>query len=92
MDNKASTPVDIWEKEAHRYLYNHFTKTLSFQDRRPTDYKHNKRVVLPKPLGTDGEFQCELRQRGYKEVFDEFSNLRNKKGVDESTKEHSREL
>ena len=63
----------IWEAEAHRYVYNPFDKEIDFSRRRPTDYKLNSRINLPKPLPTDDEFQCEVRKRLYKGTFEQFT-------------------
>ena len=71
-DVKTDLLHDIWEQEEHRYPYNPFTCELDFSKRRPTDYKLNTRVSLPKPLDADGEFQCEIRRRAYQQVYDEF--------------------
>ena len=62
----------LWAKEKHRYIYDPFTKELDFRFRRPTDYKLNKRVSLPKPLNDIDEFQCELKRRNYSMTFEEY--------------------
>ena len=71
----------IWDSEAHRYVYNPFCKEIDFSRRRPTDYKLNTRINLPKPLPTDDEFQCETRKRQYRDAFDEFTQTKEKVGV-----------
>ena len=62
----------LWKSEAHSYKYNPFNKTLNFNETRPTDYKLNTRVVLPKPKDGDSEFQCEIRKRAYEDAFKEY--------------------
>ena len=62
----------LWEDEAHRYPYNPFLKELNFCWRRPTDYKLNTRITLPKPLSNDQEFGCELKKRAYFDAYDEY--------------------
>ena len=54
-----------WKKEKHRFPYDPFTNEISFQARRPTDYKLKTRVALPKALGGEEEFKCEVRKRSY---------------------------
>ena len=49
-------------------------KTIDFSMRRPTDYKMNNRVKLPKPLDLDGEFQCETRRRLYQQTFEKYKD------------------
>ena len=36
---------------------------------RPTDYKLNSRVILPKPLDVENEYSCEYKRRAYLEAF-----------------------
>ena len=55
----------LWAKESHRYPYDPFSKGLDFRFRRPTDYKLNKRVILPKSLDDTQEFLCEVKRRGF---------------------------
>ena len=63
---------EIWDGEKHRFVCDPFHKTLDFRFRKPTDYKLNKRLMLPRPLDDVGEFYCELKRRSYNHVFDEF--------------------
>ena len=63
-----------WEKELHRHIFNPFDKTLNFNKRRPTDYKLNTRVKLPKPLSEKEEFHCEMKRQQYSDTMDEFIN------------------
>ena len=68
-NNKKQLEDDIleekWQQESHKFVFNPFSKTIDFRHRRPTDYKLNKRVMLPKPLGEMDEFLCELKRREY---------------------------
>ena len=64
----------LWSEESHRFTYNPFDKTLDFRQRRPTDYKLNKRVILPRPLDDRQEFLCELKRRGFAEAFDKYES------------------
>ena len=71
-ENMKNKLQEIWKKESHRYTFDPFENTLSFVQRRPTDYKLNTRVVLPKALDCDSEFACEIRKRAYQEAFREY--------------------
>ena len=62
----------LWDLESHRYIFDPFKKEIDFSKSRPTDYKLNTRIKLPKPLSTDEEFQCETRKRVYMKVCDDF--------------------
>ena len=62
----------IWDGEKHRFVFDPFNKQLDFRFRRPTDYKLNKRLILPRPLDDIGEFYCELKRRSYNQAFDDF--------------------
>ena len=68
----------LWEDESHSYVYDPFNKEVDFSKRRPTDYKLNSRIILPKPLPIDGEFQCEVRKRSYLHSFDEYNQMSKK--------------
>ena len=65
----------IWSTESHRYPFDPFVKTMNFSSNRPTDYKMNRRIKLPKPLDTEDEYKCDLRRRSLQETFREFNNL-----------------
>ena len=58
--------------ERHWFIYDPFKKEIDFRYRRPTDYKLNKRIFLPRPLNELDEFQCEIKRRRYAKVFDDF--------------------
>ena len=49
----------IWERERPRLVYDPIFKRIDFRKRRPSDYKHNKRIHLPKAMNSDIEFECE---------------------------------
>ena len=85
-ENKGSTRklnLDrTWKENEDRFLYNPFTKQIDFRKLRPTDYKLNKHINLPKPLSVEQEIECELRRRDYMKSFDQFTDnltLRNNK-------------
>ena len=71
-DDRMEKLRQIWKKEAHRHTFDPFNNTVSFSQRRPTDYKLNTRVILPKALDCDEEFACEIRKRAYLEAFTEY--------------------
>ena len=71
----------LWAKESHRFPFDPFSKGLDFRFRRPTDYKLNKRVVLPKSLDDTQEFLCEVKRRGFIQTYDKFEQcIKDKKG------------
>ena len=70
--DRLKTLQKLWEAESDRMTYNQIAGSLDFTQRRPTDYRHNKNVKLPKPLDTDSEFSCEFRRRKILEAFDNF--------------------
>ena len=65
----------MWKQEKHRYIYDPFCKEINFNDRRPTDYKLNKRTKLPKPLDLEGEFMCEIRKRSIFKAYEKYKSL-----------------
>ena len=67
----------LWAKESHKFTFNPFHKSLDFRHRRPTDYKLNKRVILPKPLDEKQEFFCEIKKRGFTDAFHKYE-IKNK--------------
>ena len=66
---------EVWKQEKHRYIYDPFCKEINFNDRRPTDYKLNKRTKLPKPLDLEGEFMCEIRKRSIFKAYEKYKSL-----------------
>ena len=70
--NERARLEKLWNVEKHRYIFNPFSKEIDFRYRRPTDYKLNKRIFLPRPLNELDEFQCELKRRQFNKVFDNF--------------------
>ena len=46
----------------------------------------NKRVKLPRPLGDNGEFQCEVKRRKYERVINTYIKSRGRKHVIKSVK------
>ena len=79
--NREDTLKHIWEESKHRHIFDPFTKVVDFSNRRPTDYEMNTRVKLPRPLDLEGEFQCEIRRRAYKETFDSYQQIKGVKPV-----------
>ena len=63
---------ELWQTEKHRYIYDPFIGVMSFNDRRPTDYKFNCRVNLPKPLDDESEYNCEFKRRSYMDTFESY--------------------
>ena len=57
-----------------RYVHDPVNNTIDFTTRRATDYKLNKNVILPKPMDSSKELQCELRRSAYLKAFDEYQN------------------
>ena len=53
----------LWEKERQNLVFDPLINRIDFRRRRPTDYKHNKRIFLPKAASLDVEFDCEKRRR-----------------------------
>ena len=78
----------LWAKEKHRHIYDPFENTINFEQRRPTDYKLNKRICLPRPLNEAEEFGCELKKREYVREFNQYlaENKKNNKHKDHRTK------
>ena len=62
----------LWKDCKHRYIYDPFKKDINFNWRRVTDYKMNKRIMLPKALDPEAEFQCETRRRKFWSVFNKY--------------------
>ena len=53
-------------------VYDPLCNRIDFNKRLVTDYKHNKRINLPKPASNDLEFECERRRRLYLDKFREY--------------------
>ena len=62
----------IWSEMRNSFIYDPLRESVCFINRRPTDYKMNKHVNLPKPLSAESEFECELRRKEFSEVFDKY--------------------
>ena len=73
VDDNSS--VDAWNSVKHRYIYDPFKKSINFNYRRPTDYKNNKRIKLPKPLNSTQEFLCEVRRRKFISTFEKYMSV-----------------
>ena len=46
----VETLTKLWLNYKSRLIYNEIEETVDFSQRRPTDYRHNKYIRLPKPL------------------------------------------
>ena len=53
-------------------VYDPVENYIDFSTRRATDYKLNKNVILPKPMDSSKELQCELRRTAYLKAFDDY--------------------
>ena len=60
----------LWEEERDRVVFDPILNKVNFNNRRPTDYKHNKRIILPKPAPIEIELECDRRRRKYLQVLD----------------------
>ena len=67
-DRKKTLQI-LWKQHSDRKVYNKIKKDLSFKKRRPTDYRHNKRLKLPRSLKADLEFYCEFKRRKFMESY-----------------------
>ena len=86
--------AEYYEKNKMRQIYNPFSKCLNFNSRRATDYRLNKSVKLPDPLGGDAEFECETRRRGFLKTFHEYIRTATtpSKKIDKKKKETSKKV
>ena len=78
LNNKGLPPdedilLKLFEGVKNSHVYNPLDRTIKFSDRRATDYKLNKSVILPGPLDSNQEFQCELRRQFYMKALDQYS-------------------
>ena len=74
-DNEREVLYKKFEETKARFIFNPLKKTLNFNKKRVTDYKLNKHIILPKPLGTDSEFECEVRRRQYLAAFNKYKKI-----------------
>ena len=74
-DGRTDTLQKIFEENEQRFTFNPIEKTVKFTHKRPTDYKLNRHVKLPRPLSTDQEFECETRRRSYIKAFRKYECL-----------------
>ena len=81
---------EIWNKSKNRYVYNPIEKSISFSKRRPTDYKLNKFIHLPKPLSNEQEFYCEMRRRRYEQVLETYQKHTEKKNTSKGPTDNTR--
>ena len=64
--------MEAFKEARDSHIYDPLAEVITFAHRKPTDYKLNKRVILPKPLDSEKEFQCELRRLEYMKALDEY--------------------
>ena len=68
-----------WNKVKDSTVYDPLANRIDFNMRKPTDYKLNKRITLPKPASVDTEFDCEKRRRVYLSCMTEYvKNMQHK--------------
>ena len=67
--------LNLWQDNKEKYVYNPLTNKASFARRKPTDYKMNKFVHLPRPLHGDEEFLCETRRRKYLKAYERYLEI-----------------
>ena len=72
LDPRIKDLEDEWNKMNESLVYDPIKNRIDFNKRRVSDYKHNKRVVLPAPMSNDKEFECELRKNLYLQAFNEY--------------------
>ena len=75
----ATLKKEQWAEVSHRYIYDPFLKSIDFSHRRPTDYKFNARIKLPKPMDSESEFTCELKRREYLKTYKSYIEGKHKK-------------
>jgi len=75
--DKHITEKELWESERHRYIYDPFSKEINFTERRATDYPLNKRIMLPRPMDANKEFECEVRRRKFLATYEEYKHIKN---------------
>ena len=73
--DRITTLSRLWRENKHRLIYNEIEGVMCFDQRRPTDYRNNKFIKLPKPLGYDEEFLCEVRRRKIMNTFKKYKTI-----------------
>jgi len=86
--NRLDTLTRLWTENRERLIYDEISGSVDFSTMRPTDYRHNKSVKLPKPIDSDGEFGCELRRRKILTTFDQFDKMHMKAELDDNNIDH----
>ena len=66
------------------FVYDPLKNEINFSKRKATDYKLNKSVILPDPLDSIEELQCELRRVAYMEAWKKYQETI--KDMNENTK------
>ena len=64
--------IELYSECKDRYIYEPVKNCIDFGARRATDYKLNRSVILPKPMDSERELQCELRRTSYLKAFEEY--------------------
>ena len=75
MDNLCK----IFNESKDSLIFNPFVKTINFNKYRPTQYRFNKNVKLPKAMSTSKEYECEIRKRQFYSAFQKYKRLTQKK-------------
>ena len=73
--NKTETLSRLWLDNQDRLVYNEITGRANFSKRRPTDYRHNKLIKLPRHIDADNELACETRRRKIMSTFKKFVDM-----------------
>ena len=78
LNEKEKELSDLWKEESSRVVFDPILNKIDFTNRRPTDYKHNKRVILPKTGSTEVELECHMRKSKYLQVLEKYLQNRRK--------------
>ena len=71
-DPRITALEEQWKSVEKSLVYDPLKNRLNFNNRRVTDYKHNKKVILPGPMTSDLELESELRRKLYLKSFNEY--------------------
>ena len=61
-----------WHEIKDNHIFDPIVNRINFNNVKPTDYKHNKSIILPKPMKQEQEFEAEWRRREYLRIFEEY--------------------
>ena len=73
-DERITALEQQWNSMEKSLVYDPLNNRINFNNRRVTDYKHNKKVTLPGPMSSDLELEWELRRKLYVKTFNQYSN------------------